>query len=113
VTIATRAFRPAQCSILRVVLIASLPLASTSLARAEPAIVPDQPVGTIGDDSATLGPSAKTHAPGPSAVTHELAPPAPILMPELVSRSRLTISPMVSSALLVNLLQLDVTGTSR
>ncbi|HUS30392.1 MAG TPA: hypothetical protein VMZ53_17910 [Kofleriaceae bacterium] len=40
-----------------------------------------------------------------------IAPPAPLVMPELVARNRITISPMVSSILLVNLAMLAVGGT--
>jgi hypothetical protein len=71
-----------------------LTLASTSLSHAQPDASAPGRLDTVLLSQADRSP----------------APPAPILMPELAPRSRLTISPMVSSALVVNILQLAVAG---
>lgn len=55
--------------------------------------------------------SAGVVAAQPAAPSTDLQPPAPLLMPELAARTRVVVSPLVSSGLLINMLQLGVAGT--
>ncbi|MBA3453671.1 MAG: hypothetical protein H0T42_11315 [Deltaproteobacteria bacterium] len=84
-----------------------LVLCISGLAWAEPARLP-QPVRTDQEPGSDVVVISRARE---DADMVELSAPAPLLMPELVPRTRLIISPMASTGLVINLLQVGVGGT--